>query len=258
MHRLTITRLAVEDANVPEWEEAIVKQIAICSEEPGTMLYGFARRGKDGSTLLPQPRQGITEYIQVMAYESPDAFDAHLKREDDWWRPTAQRLAPMAMRAGERIDDASWMAVVSRDHQWRAETMLNLGLLRFKVPKDGAENFERDARRQIDMVTENELGTVLYGFIRRSHAPSGLLPKPIEANVEYLSLSAYVDADARKLHGEIEHRGEKELAGSYFTFEGDWAWGTAYRSHLASPLENEAFPNTQIVAAMSRYSEWKS
>ena len=188
-----------------------------------------------------------------MAYESAEAFAAHLAREDDWWRPTAQRLAPVGMRAGERIEDANWMAVVSRDHQWRPETMLNLGLLRFKVAKDDSENFERDARRQIEMVTENEKGTVLYGFVRRADAASGLLPKPIAANVEYLHFSAYVDAEARKLHGEIEHRGEKELAGSHFTFEGDWAWGTAYRSHLASPYENEVFPNTQIVAATSRY-----
>jgi quinol monooxygenase YgiN len=253
MHRLTISRLAVENANVPEWEEAIAKQIQVCSEEPGTILYGFARRGTDGTTLLPQPRAGFTEYVQVMAYESADAFSAHLAREDDWWRPTSQRLAPMPLRWGERIEDSSWMAVVSRDHQWKPETMLNLGLLRFKVPKDGAENFERDARRQIEMVTQNEKGTVLYGFIRRSQAASVLLPKPIEANVEYLSLSAYVDAEARKLHGEIEHRGEKDLAGSHFTVEGDWAWGTAYRSHLASPLETESFPNTQIVAAVSRY-----
>jgi quinol monooxygenase YgiN len=257
MHRLTITRLAVEDANVQEWEEAIVKQIQICSEEPGTLIYGFGRRTKEGGTLLPAPRAGVTEYLQVMGYESPEAFQEHVKREDDFWRPAAQRLAPVNGRASERIEDGTWMAVICRDHQWRPDTLLNLGLLRFKVPKEDAENFERDARRQIDLVTENEKGTVLYGFIRRAHAATPLLAKPVDAHVEYLHFSAYVDAAARKLHGEIEHRSEKDQAGSHFTNENDWSWGLAYRSHLASPYENERFLSDDIVAAVSRYSEWR-
>lgn len=257
MHRLTITRLAVEEANVEEWEDAIRKQIEICSDEPGTLIYGFARRSKEGGTLLPAPRAGVTEYLQVMGYESPDAFQTHLKREDDWWRPTSQRLAPVQTRYSERIEDGSWKAVICRDHQWRPDTMLNMGLLRFKVSKDDADNFERDARRQIDMVTANEQGTVLYGFIRRAPAASALLAQPVDAHVEYLHLSAYVDAEARKLHGEIEHRSEKDLAGSHFTHENDWSWGLAYRSHLASPYENDRFSNTDIIAAVSRNSEWK-
>jgi hypothetical protein len=247
----------VEDANVKEWEEAVVKQIGICSEEPGTTIYGFGRRAKEGGTLLPQPKAGFTEYLQVMAYDSPEAFDVHSARENDWWRPTSQRLAPVSLRVNERIEDGSWMAMVSRDHQWRPDTILNMGLLRFKVAKGGAENFERDARRQIDMVIENEKGTVLYGFIRRADAASPLLAKPVDAHVEYLHFSAYVDAAARKLHGEIEHRSEKDQAGSHFTHEGDWSWGLAYRSHLASPYENERFLSNDIVAAVSRYSEWR-
>jgi hypothetical protein len=254
VHRLTISRLIVDDASVAEWEEAIVKQVQVASGEEGTLFFGFARRGPDGSTILPKPQAGSTEYLQFQAYASPEAFASSVAAQTDWWKPLSERLAPLASRAEEIVDDENFAAVVSRDHSWGPETMLNLGLLRFKVPIAGAENYERDARRQIDMVTENELGTVLYGFIRRSHAPSGLLPKPVEANAEYFSLSAYVDADARKLHGEIEHRGEINLAGDHFTFEGDWAWGTAYRSHLASPLETESFPAAQIVAATSRYS----
>lgn len=261
MHRLTISRLIVDDAAVPEWEDAIVKQVEIASREAGTLLYGFARRPAEGSTMFTAPKPGSTEYLQFHAYTDADAFAAHVAAEADWWKPTSERLAPPAARFSERINDDAFGVIVTRDHRWSPETMLNLGILRFKVPVDGAENFERDATRQIDMVTANEQGTVLYGFLRRAHAATPLLPKPVEAtggrgvlHVEYISLSAYVDADARKLHGQIEHRGEKELAGEYFTFEGDWAWGTAYRSHLASPLETENYPAAQIIAATSKYS----
>jgi quinol monooxygenase YgiN len=262
MHRLTISRLIVDDSAVPEWEEAIEKQVEICSTEPGTLLYGFCRRGTEGTPMLPQPKPGTTEYVQIHGYKDAEAFSAHVAAEAEWWKPTSERLAPPTSRFSERLDDSLFGALVSRDHSWRPDTMLNLGILRFKVPFAGAEAFETDARRQIEMVTENELGTVLYAFIRRTHAASALLPRPVETmganpgpvNAEYLSFSAYTDADARKLHGEIEHRGEQHLAGDHFTFEGDWAWGTAYRSHLASPLESEGFPAAQIVAVTSKFS----
>lgn len=254
MHRLTITRHIVEDASIPEWEEAITKRVETASKEGGTLFFGFVRRGPDGTTILQKPQPGSTEYLHFRAFESQDAFETSIGGEAEWWTPLSNRLAPPIVRFEEVVDADNFAAVISRDHTWTPETMLNLGLLRFKVPVDGVENFERDARRQIEMVTENELGTVLYGFIRRNHASSPLLPKPVEANAEYFSMSAYVNAEARKLHIEIEHRGEKDQAGDHFTFDGDWAWGTAYRSHLSSPLESESFPAAQIVAATSRYS----
>ena len=255
MYRISFTRMLIAQSDTAEWEDAVREQVQRVSSEPGTILYGFTRRSAEGSTMLPAPREGFSEYLHFQCYLNEEAFNTHVANEKAWWSPINARLVKQP-RFQERFEDQDTVAVTSRVHHWKPETMLNFGFLRFKVPKDDAANFERDAQRQLDMVTENELGTVLYGFIRRARAASGLLPKPLDANVEYLSVSAYVDAEARKLHGEIEHRGEKDLAGSHFTFDGDWAWGTAYRSHLAAPLETESYPNTQIVAATSKLAEW--
>jgi hypothetical protein len=207
--------------------------------------------------LLPTPGRGVTEYLRIMAFANADAQAAHVTADGGQFAKATAHLSTHPVST-DRYEDDLFTAMVSRDHSWAPETMFSFGFLRFRIPAAGAEDFERDARRQIDMVIENEPGTVLYGFIRRPNIPGGVLPKPVEGIAEYFHFMSYVDAGARELHGQIEHRGEVDLAGPHFTFEGDWAWGTAYRAHLAVPFDGEFIRDSALIlAGFSRFSEWK-
>lgn len=243
MHRISFTRMLVAEADRTEWESAVKEQVRRVSSEPGTILYGFMRRAPEGSTLLPAPRDGFSEYLHFQCYQDPAAFDTHLANEREWWTPLNARFVKPP-RYQDRFEDPNTVAVVSRDYLWAPENTRNFGFLRFKVPSDRAADFEADAKRQIDMVIENEPGTLVYGFIRRPDAAGGLLPRPLPGITEYVHFSAYQDEAAWEVHHSIEHR------------EGDWAWGRVYRSFIAAPLETEPFPSAQIVAATSRYADW--
>jgi len=243
MYRVSFTRMLVADSDRAEWETALAEQVRRVSAEPGTMLYGFLRRNPEGSTLLPAPRDGFAEYLHFQSYLDEEGFNTHLANEKDWWSPLNAKFVN-APRYQERTEDADTVAVISRDYLWTPETTRNFSLHRFKIAADRAADFEVEAKRQIDMVVENEPGTMLYGFIRRQNAASGMLPKPVQGITEYLHFSAYQDEAAWDVHHTLEHR------------EGDWAWGRVYRTFIASPLETEPVPGANVVAATSRYADW--
>ncbi len=243
MHRISFTRLLVAAADTDEWEAAVAEQVRRVSSEPGTILYGFLRRGPDGSTLLPAPRDGFNEYLHFQCYQDPAAFDTHVANEKEWWTPLNAKFVKPP-RYLERFEDVDTVACVTHEHFWKPDSTRNFSLHRFKVASDRAAAFEVEAKRQIDMVIENEPGTLLYGFIRRPDAAGGLLPKPVSGITEYLHFSAYKDEAAWDVHHTIEHR------------EGDWAWGRVYRTFIASPLETEPVPAANILAATTRDADW--
>ena len=244
MQRIAAMRMAVPETSASNFEKQIGEQLhRVRQSEPGTTLYGFVRRNPEGSTILPAPRPNTTEYFHFMAFEDVAGWDAHFSQEKEWWMPTFQAAVDAPLVA-EVFSQDDVVAVVSRDHVWTSESVVRMAIFRFKVAQEHAAEFEKEAKHQIEMVTENEPGTVLYGFMRRKHAASGLLPRPLDGQVEYLHYMAYDSDDAQALHLKIEHRSE------------GWSWGRVFRNFLVAPLESEPFPADSIVAAVTRAKQW--
>lgn len=244
MYRVNILRMTIKKGMAEEFEAQAAKQIQKVSEnEPGTLLYGFCRRNPNGSTILPKPPVDNPEYIHLMAYKDEAAQQLHLDIERDWWGPTFRQYMDGPWVA-ERFESPDVVTGVSRNKAWNPNEMFRFAFHRFKVKEGMAEEFEAQAARQIGMVSENEPGTVLYTFCRRSPDGSTFLPRSTSGHPEYLHFMAYSDEAAQKRHLEIEHRTE------------GWAWGPVFRSYLEAPLENEAFAAEQIVTGITRDAAW--
>lgn len=250
MFRVNILRMQVKRDQAEEFEEQAKRQIAMVTEnEPGTMLYVFCRRTDAASTILPKPPNDITEYIHLMAYRDEEAQKRHLDieyRKEGWaWGPTFRQYMAGPWVA-ERFEAQDIVAGVSRDRQWNPTDMFRFAFHRFKIKEGTAEQFEQDVARQLTIVTEQEPGTILYTFQRRSAEGSALLPKSASGHPEYLHFMAYQDEAAQKRHLELEFR------------EGGWAWGPVFKSYLEAPLENERFSAEAIVTGVSRNAVWTS
>src|SRR5207247_1349552 len=128
--RISFTRMLVAASDTNEWETAVAEQVRRVSSEPGTILYGFLRRGPDGSTLLPAPRDGFSEYLHFQCYQDEDSFNTHVANEKEWWTPLNAKFVK-APRYIERFEDANTVAVVTRDHLWKSDTTRNFSLHRF-------------------------------------------------------------------------------------------------------------------------------
>lgn len=244
MHRIAAIRMAVPDSAAASFEKQIEEQLRRVREnEPGTTLYGFVRRDSAGSTLLPAVRPNATEYFHFMAFADEAGWDSHFSQEQEWWVPTF-RSAIDAPLVSEGFSQDDVVSVISRDHVWTPASVVRMAVFRFKVSHDRASEFEREAKHQVEMVTENEPGTILYGFLRRKQAASGLLQRPLDGQAEYLHYMAYDSDEAQALHREIEFRPE------------GWAWGRVFRDFLVAPLEVETFPAGSIVSAVSRDKQW--
>jgi hypothetical protein len=113
------------------------------------------------------------------------------------------------------------------------------------VKAEEAEAFEAEARRQIEVVTEREMGTICYGFLRRPGNASEVLPAASANFVEYIHPQAYKDEDAQKLHLEIE-----------FNPDAEWAWGRIFRPYMNGPNAREVFDAMSVVAGISRAYDW--
>ena len=244
MQKIAAMRMTVPEKSAQDFEKQIEEQLRrVRDTEPGTTLYGFVRRDPAGSTILPAARPDTTEYFHFMAFEDEASWDVHFREEQEWWVPTF-RAAIDGPLVAERFCDENVVAVVSRDHIWTSTSVVRMAIFRFKVAQERAAEFEQEAKHQIEMVTQNEPGTILYGFLRRQHAASGLMPRPLDGQTEYLHYMAYDTEDAQALHLKMEHQTE------------GWAWGRVFRDFLVAPLESEAFTAPSIVSAVTRAKQW--
>ena len=252
MFRVNIMRMTVKAEEAENFEAECRKQLQIVSErEPGTILYGFNRRAGAPSTILSGAAANHVEYIHLMGYDSEDAQKLHLEIEHNpeaewaWGRVFREFMA--APIYAERYEADSMVTGITRNHAWNPGSMFRFAFHRFKVNEGQGPEFEEQAKRQIAMVTENEPGTVLYTFLRRSPDGSALIPKSPNGHPEYLHFMAYVDEAAAQLHREIEHDPNRE-----------WAWGPTFRKYLEAPLENEAFMSDQIIVGVTRDQQWET
>lgn len=249
MFRVAILRMTVASDKAAEFEEETRKQLAVVGErEAGTILYGFFRRSGPASTILPAVANNMTEYIHLMGYESEAAQQLHLDIEHNpdaaWAWGRVFRTFMVAPLTVERYETPDIVTGITRNHAWSPTTMHRFAFHRFKVKEGQGEEFEEQAKKQIQMVTENEKGTVLYSFCRRSNDGSTFLAKSPRSHPEYIHFMAYVDEAAQQLHREIEFRSE------------GWAWGPIFQSYLEAPLENEAFLADQLVTGITRDQIW--
>jgi quinol monooxygenase YgiN len=245
MHRIAAMRMSVPLDAAAEFEEDAREQLRrVREDEPGTTLYGFVRRDAAGSPLLSSPRPTSAEYFHFMAYEDEKGWDAHFASEQEWWVPTF-RAAIDAPLVAERFTQGNVVAMVSRDHVWNDSGVDLTAIFRLKITEARAAEFEREAARQVEIVTENEPGTILYGFLRREPAASGLLPQPVQGQTEYLHCVATGVDEARSPRSEVGHPPESWL-------------GRVAEEFLVAPLEGEAFPAGSVVAAVSRAKRWQA
>lgn len=250
LFRVNILRMTVAADRAAEFEGECRNQLAIVTErEQGTVLYGFFRRGGPASTILPAAPANHVEYVHLMGYRDEDAQKLHLEIEHNpeakwaWGRVFRGFMA--APLVSERYETPDIVTGVSRDHQWSPETMFRFAFHRFKVQEGRGEEFEVEAKKQLDIVKSREPGTVLYTFCRRSADGSTLIPKSPAGHPEYLHFMAYRDEAAAQLHREIE-----------FDPNAEWTWGKTFRSFLEAPLENESFPAESLVTGVTRSIEW--
>jgi len=250
MFRANILRMTVAADKAAEFEAECRNQLRVVTErEAGTILYGFFRRAGAASTILPAVPKNHVEYIHLMGYRDEDAQKLHFKIEHN---PEAQwawgRVFQTFMAApwvAEHFETADIVTGVSRDHHWEPGTMFRFTFHRFKVQEGRGEEFEREAKKQLDIVKAREPGTVLYTFCRRSPNGSGLLPKSASTHPEYLHFMAYKDEKAAQLHREIE-----------FDPNAEWTWGKTFRGFLEAPLENESILSEGLVTGITRDQVW--
>ncbi len=250
MYRVNLLRMTVKADEAEDFETEARKQIQIVTErEAGTLLYGFNRRAGPASTILPAAAANHVDYIHLMAYRDEAAQQLHLDIEHtpdaNWAWGKVFRPFMAAPIVAERFEADDIVTGISRNHEWSPGTMFRFAFHRFKVFEGKGEEFEEQAKRQIQMVTENEPGTVLYTFMRRNNDGSALIPKSPAGHPEYIHFMAYVDEAAAQLHREIEHDPKRE-----------WAWGPVFRQYLEAPLENEGFLAESVITGVSRDAAW--
>ena len=236
--------MTVKESEGDEFETQVREQLRLVTEnETGTVLYLFNRRGPDGSTILPAPPRDHREYIHLMAYTDEAAWTTHFEAEKKWWMPTFQKfMAAPFYTIGFQQDDV--VDAVTRDQAWNPNEMFRFAFHKFRVPDEKAAEFEVEAKHQLQIVKEKEPGTVLYSFFRRPKAASGLLPAPLANQTEYFHLMAYNSEEAQAHHRTLEFLTDT------------WSWGPVFRNFLASPLENEAFDSSLIIAGITRDANW--
>lgn len=251
MYRVNILRMTVKAEEAEHFEAEARKQIAIVTErEAGTVLYGFNRRSGPASSILPGVPANLVEYVHLMAYDTEAAQQLHLDlefaKDQAWtWGNTFRPFMAAPIYA-ERFESDQIITGITRTYNWDPGSMFRLALFRFKIKEGMGDEFEMQAKRQLSMVRENEPGTVLYGFLRRSTDGSALVPKSSAGHPEYLHLMAYADEAAAQLHRDIEHDPNRE-----------WAWGPTFRQYLEAPLENEGFLDGQIITGNSKDYWWE-
>jgi quinol monooxygenase YgiN len=249
MFRVNIIRMTVKAEEADAFEKEARKQLQVVTErEPGTILYGFNRRAGPASTILPTVPNNHVEYIHLMGYRDEDAQKLHLEIEHnpdtEWAWGRVFRPFMAAPLVADRFESDDITTGLSRDRAWSPQTMFRFAFHRFKIKEGQGAEFEEQAKKQIEMVQQNEPGTVLYTFCRRSPDGSALLPKPQIVNPEYIHFMAYTDEAAQQLHREIEFRKE------------GWAWGPVFQSYLDARLENESFTSDQIIIGITRQASW--
>jgi quinol monooxygenase YgiN len=252
MYRVNIMRMTVKADEAERFEEEAKKQIKIVTErEAGTVLYGFNRRAGAPSTILSGAAANHVEYIHLMGYDTEAAQQLHLDiehaKDQAWtWGATFRPFMAAPIYA-ERFESDQITTGITRAHDWNTGSMFRFAFHRFKIKEGMGEEFEEQAKRQLALVRENEPGTVLYSFMRRSTDGSALIPKNSAGHPEYLHFMAYVDEAAAQLHREIEHDPNRE-----------WAWGPTFRQYLEAPLENEGFLADQIITGNTKDYWWES
>lgn len=249
MFRANIFRMTVQADRAAEFEAEARHQLQVVTDrEQGTILYGFFKRSGPASSILPAVPNNLTEYVHLMAYRDEAAQQLHLDIEHnpdaEWAWGRVFRTFMAAPLISERFEAPDIVTGVSRNRAWDPSQMHRFAFFRFKVKEGQGEEFEEQAKKQISMVTENEPGTVLYTFLRRSPDGSALLPKSPRSHPEYLHLMAYTDDAAQQLHREIEFRTD------------GWAWGPIFQSYLEAPLENEGFTSEQLITGITRDAAW--
>lgn len=255
MLELEISKFTVEDLSTGDFEAAAVSEIGRVRDDSTVTFCGYFRRSTVGTTLLPSPPRNTTEYVRLLLQDSSDPRSRLFIPIEMSAAAVSGHLPVGAVRT-ERVPFDRFAEGVIRAHEWRPGTLLHFGILRFKIPVERAEAFEGDVRRELSMILANEPGTMAWGYVRRPEGAQGIFPSAVDGVVEYLHLLSYLDEASRQFHSYIEHRGEWDRAGPYFTFDGDWAWGTAYRGHLASPYESEFFRSDTFITGTSRNVLW--
>ena len=125
LYRFAVHRFQAREDAGGDLEGHMVHQIGIVTKgEPGTPLYTFCRREREGSALLPTPRQGRSEYLHLAAFSTEQAYDQHAalaRRKDGQWA-WASTFPPYldAPLVNESFYSGSVVSGFSRNAQWGA------------------------------------------------------------------------------------------------------------------------------------------
>lgn len=120
--RLAMFRFKVSSERAGAFEEEARRQISmVTGNEPGTILYSFARRQDGAGGLLPKAPAGQAEYFHLMAYVSEEAQALHREfehRADGWaWgrtfrdylvAPLESESFPAMLIVAGRSSDSIW------------------------------------------------------------------------------------------------------------------------------------------------------